>query len=116
MPKLATHVILKFQSNDTDLLYRASSGPQAGLSLACRQGITVISGSDPNPAKKQHRSFIDELHAYAFLKRIADLDVNEIDDLDCRMPREQLDKYAEFDERSGETRIVHPGSKLELKN
>lgn len=115
MPNPATHIILKFESNDTDLLYRVG-GPQAGLSLACRQGITVVSGTDPNPAKKEHRSFLDASFAYLYLKRLGDLDVNEIADQDSLIPREQLAKYAEFEEKSGETRIVHPSSKLALKN
>lgn len=112
MPKPATHIILKFDSHDTDVLYRASDG----LTLACRQNITVIVGNDPNPAKKEHRSFIDAAHALVYLKRLGDLDVNEISDQDSRVPREQLAAYAEFDERHAESKIVQPGSNLALKN
>lgn len=112
-----SHVILIFEANDTDILLREANGqPGGGMSLACRQGLVVISGVDPNPAKKRHRNFIDKPSAAAYLKRLGDLDFNEIADEDDRTPREQLAKYATFDERFGDSKIVHPPSQLGFKN
>ena len=95
--KHETHIIVEFPSNDTDLLYRASDG----MALACRQGLTVISGADPNPAKKDHRNFIDKTFATMYLRKLADADAEGLRDggnfvRDC----------ASFDVRNGEPRIV----------
>jgi len=44
MSKPATHLIIKYPSKNMDLLYRNSDG----MALACRNGLTVIAGADPN--------------------------------------------------------------------
>jgi hypothetical protein len=70
MPKPFTHIVVKYPSRDTDLLYRASDG----MALACRTALTVISGVDPNPAKKDHRNFIDQTFAEMYLRTLAERD------------------------------------------
>jgi hypothetical protein len=105
MPKPATHIIMLYPSQNSDLLYRASDG----MNLACRMGATVISGVDPNPAKKEHRNFLDENYALMYLRRLADLDQNHIDPKDERtrlMPGESLQFASSIDEVYGESALV----------
>ena len=111
MSKPATHLIVQYKSKDTDLLYRAADG----MALACRQGVTVISGEDPNPAKKEHRNFLDVTFAVMYLKRLAELDANHITPADyLRLigPGEQLQYAATCEERDGESKILKPNGQL----
>lgn len=112
MSNRCTHILIEFPSQDTTLLYRAADG----MALACRSGTTVISGADPNPAKKSHRNFLTPAFATGYLRRLADLDENGIADEADRTPRQQMTAYAIFDERHGESKIVHAGSALGLRN
>ena len=106
MPKPFTHIIMLYPSQKSDLLYRASDG----MNLACRMGATVISGVDPNPAKKEHRNFLDENFALMYLRRLADLDANGLDAGDRTCP-ESLECRASIDEQYGESALVSAGSR-----
>lgn len=96
MNNRATHILIEYESQDTTLLYRASDG----LALACRQKITVISGDDPNPAKRKHQNFLDAAFAKANLRKLADQDIAD------QSPAGACRLGASFDERNGEPRIV----------
>lgn len=59
MPK-ATHIVLTYPSQDTEILFRASDG----MMIAERQKCTVIYGENPNgpatdPKRKQSRVFME---------------------------------------------------------
>jgi len=87
------------------LLYRNSDG----MALACRNGLTVIAGADPNPAKMTHRNFLTEHFAAAYLARLADLDQNfGAPDEDRIAPRETMQYAASVEERFGESVLVTP--------
>jgi hypothetical protein len=79
------------------------------MNLACRSALTVISGVDPNPAKKEHRNFLDEKYAASYLHRLADLDLNfgSLDEK-CTSPRETLQYAASVEERFGESVLITP--------
>jgi len=111
MPKPATHLIVQYRSKNTDVLYRSADG----MALACRQGLTVISGDDPNPAKKEHRNFLDETFAVMYLRHLADLDVNQIAATEeyARALRGERPEYAATcEERDGESKLVRPNGQL----
>jgi hypothetical protein len=113
MSKPATHILIEFESKDMTLLYRASDG----MSLGCRTGINVVFGESRDPARLLARGFLDAIHARAYLRHCADLDVNHIAPSDERQsfgPGEtlQLEFAASFDNREGETRIVSPSNSL----
>lgn len=70
MPKPATHILFEYPEAKAHSLYRATDG----MHLAYQQENTVIFGHDPNPAKKEHRTFLDATFALMYLRRMADCD------------------------------------------
>jgi hypothetical protein len=107
MPKPATHILIKYPDRNMDLLYRAKDG----MSLGCRNGISVMFGESPNPAHLEHRTFLDETFARGFLRHCADLDANGIKLAEFR-PGEPLPYAASIEERDGESRIVAPSGQI----
>jgi hypothetical protein len=116
MAKPATHLIIRYPSKSMDLLYRASDG----MAMACRNALTVLAGSDPNPAKMTSRNFLDETFAFGYLKTLADLDANHISPEHERValnPGELLAHAAVCEERNGESKLVKPsGQVISLAN
>lgn len=95
MPKPFTHIIVKYPSKDTDLLYRAVDG----LAMACRIGTRVLVGEDPNPAKLETRNFLDVTFAEMKLRDLAAADVPAL-------------HAWSIDYRDGESKIVKPNGQL----
>lgn len=113
MSKPATHILIKFESKDMDLLYRASDG----MSLGCRTGLNVVYGESRDPKELLSRGFLDSTYALGYLRHCADLDANHIDPANERSllaPGERLalDYGASFEERDGESRVVKPNGQM----
>jgi hypothetical protein len=66
----ATHIVVKYPSKDTDLLYRASDG----MAMACRIGTRVLAGENPDPAKVDTRNFLDKAFAEMYLRTLCERD------------------------------------------
>lgn len=56
-----THIIKTYETNDAEMLFRASDGMMIGM----REKVTVIFGDDPN--RRVSRIFMESEHASAFL-------------------------------------------------
>jgi hypothetical protein len=98
MPKPFTHIVVKYPSTDTDLLYRAADG----MAMGCRIGTRVLSGPDPNPAKMDVRNFLDKTFAEMYMRTLCERDQQAL-----------LGAGYGFsiDERYGESALVSAGAR-----
>lgn len=102
---MATHILLSYPSNNTDVLFRASDG----IGIAQRKGVMVIIGEDPN--KGTSRIFIDEKLALNFLTEflpMADLAGLEMDYKFSAKKIADPKPEVIIERRSGEGLILHP--------
>src|ERR1700743_1124273 len=61
--KTPTHILLHWETDDIDNLYRADNG----VFLGGREGVTVIFGEDPK--QRTARVFLDGIHADRYLRQ-----------------------------------------------
>lgn len=113
MAKPYTHILFDYPTEKAHSLYRATDG----MHLAYQQGCNVIFGNDPNPAKKEHRTFLDEKFALRYLRNMADVDENDLaltetDNWGGLEVPNKLQRCASIEERGGH--IVQPGADLKL--
>jgi hypothetical protein len=112
-----THIIVSWESNQAEKLFRASDGMYVGE----RAGTIVLYGEDPNapptdPHKRKGRDFIDTKSAAAFLREKAtrhDMKVRGIegDPVIQELPQEGMVKLAE-----GSIELVANGATMPAVN
>lgn len=94
-----THIVIRYDSQDSDILFRAVDG----IAIGQRKRTVIVYGEDSN--KKQSRVFIDSEHAKQWLRgKCADLDLTHTG----------APGPVSIDERDGEPLIQMPGDVVEL--
>lgn len=97
---MATHIVVKYSSQNSEILFRAFDG----IAIAQQKNAVLVYGEDPN--KKQSRVFIDPEHARRFLReKVAADDLKNI-------PSGGTDVVIE--DRDGESILTMPADAMEL--